>query len=74
MMCSFPQLLQADIGALLFGPKKVERLAKGGEEIQAMGHSPDFVEGTGSVHVHISWTGPHQLSGRPGLATIQSRL
>ena len=26
--CSFPQLLQADIGVLLSGPKKVERLAK----------------------------------------------
>lgn len=71
-MCSFLQLFQADIEALLSGPKHVERPAKGKEEIQAMGHSPDSIEGTGNVH--ISWIGPHQLSGSSEFATIQSRL
>ena len=33
VMCSFLQLLQADIGALFSRPKQVERLAKGREAI-----------------------------------------
>ena len=70
--CSFVQFLQADIRVSLSGPRHVERLAKGREEIQEMGHLSDSVEETGSIH--ISWTGPHQLSGSPGLTVIQNRL